>query len=434
MVTIVSLMANDGAYRGNGGNLIPITDSTISVTKEILTITRVDDETVEVDVYYEFYNEGEEKEMLIGFEAMSPYGDANFYPKKGEHPYISGFTVQVNESYLQYDVAIVMDSTYYKNGIINKISNAKALHLAENSDYVEFFYVYHFKCIVKGGKNIIKHTYRQTMSSSVMEDYSVDYVLTAANRWKHGAIEDFTLILDMGRQQRFSVQKSFFKSFDGWKINGSGIFLCEFFHLFGEDWLGILLETGKVEYKKTNFRPTSELHLSSFHSWILPVKFDALSWSLPGIFYITKLYPDPIDDFSKKILKNYPFALKGYVFKNCDLQSYFEQQSWYTSNESYQASLDSLSEEEQEWVLKWTNSAASLLHSSVGLAPHIVQAAPSSCIIGFLPAQPPRTSPSLTINTRTAIPMKAIDITANIKPKSTKNCISSYSWYKGIKV
>lgn len=347
--------ANDGAYMGSGGILIPISDSSISVTKEILSFIKIDDETVEVDVYYEFFNDGDDKEMLIGFEAMSPYGDANFYPKKGQHPYISDFTVQVNETYLQHKVAIVEDSIYFKNGVINGISGDKAIELAENTDYVDFFYVYYFKCNMKKGKNVIQHTYRQVMSSSVAEHYSVDYVLTAANRWKGGAIEDFTLILDLGSEQRFSIRKSFFDTKEGWDINGSGLFLDEFFHLMDEDWLCVLMEKGKVIYKKRDFKPSREFHVSSFRDWMLPDKFDAASWSLPDNFNITKLYPGPIDDFSKKVLKNYPFALKGYAFNNVDLQSYFSRQYWYVKDETYDASLETLSKEEKEWVMRWSN-------------------------------------------------------------------------------
>ena len=54
--------ANDGAFYAQGNHLIPITETTISVKKEILTITRVAD-TVSgwgsmfmVNVYYEFFN------------------------------------------------------------------------------------------------------------------------------------------------------------------------------------------------------------------------------------------------------------------------------------------------------------------------------------------------------------------------------------------
>lgn len=111
---------------------------------------------------------------------------------------------------------------------------------------------------------------------------------------------------------------------------------------------------GKVTYKKRDFKPSREFHLASFRDWVLPGIFDAASCHLPENFNIAKLYPDPIDSLSMKVLKNYPFAKKGYVFKNKELQSYFERQSWYTPNDSYKASLDSLSEEESEWVLRWS--------------------------------------------------------------------------------
>ena len=117
LVSCPSLYANDGAFRGSGGNLIPIIDSSVSVQKEILTITRVNERFVEVDVYYEFLNEGEAKELLIGFEAMSPSGDVTTLPKGGEHPYISGFTVRVNDAIIGYKVSMVRDTAYFQNGV-----------------------------------------------------------------------------------------------------------------------------------------------------------------------------------------------------------------------------------------------------------------------------------------------------------------------------
>ena len=85
------------------------------------------------------------------------------------------------------------------------------------------------------------------------------------------------------------------------------------------------------------------------------MKFDAASWNLPDNFNITKLYPHPKDSFSKKVLKNYPFARKGYIFNSNYIQEYFDKQDWYSPNPDYKATLKSLSKEEQEWVLKWSD-------------------------------------------------------------------------------
>ena len=45
--------ANDGVFYASGNQLIPITETDISVKKEVLTLNRVGDH-IEVTVYYEF--------------------------------------------------------------------------------------------------------------------------------------------------------------------------------------------------------------------------------------------------------------------------------------------------------------------------------------------------------------------------------------------
>jgi hypothetical protein len=57
--------ANDGAYRVNGNQLIPMYETDISVKKEILSIRRLNDKQAEVDVYYEFLNPKEAKYLEV---------------------------------------------------------------------------------------------------------------------------------------------------------------------------------------------------------------------------------------------------------------------------------------------------------------------------------------------------------------------------------
>ena len=52
--------ANDGVFYASGNQLIPITETDISVKKEVLTLNRVGDH-LEVTVYYEFFNPVGEK-------------------------------------------------------------------------------------------------------------------------------------------------------------------------------------------------------------------------------------------------------------------------------------------------------------------------------------------------------------------------------------
>jgi len=42
-----------------------------------------------------------------------------------------------------------------------------------------------------------------------------------------------------------------------------------------------------------------------------------------------------LDDLSKKILHNLPFARRGYVFKSPEIQAYYSRQPWYMPDPGY---------------------------------------------------------------------------------------------------
>jgi len=52
------------------------------------------------------------------------------------------------------------------------------------------------------------------------------------------------------------------------------------------------------------------------------------------------------------ILRNLPYAKRGYVFDTYYLVSFFSTQSWYVENSKYKPSFSALSKNEQEWVKK----------------------------------------------------------------------------------
>ena len=59
---------------------------------------------------------------------------------------------------------------------------------------------------------------------------------------------------------------------------------------------------------------------------------------------------DSVKEFKLIILKNLPYAFKGAVFKDKRLNIYFSQFKWYKPNKNYTPSLSSLSEEDKEWI------------------------------------------------------------------------------------
>jgi len=75
MILSLNLFGNDGTYTLSGNQLIPIKESKISIKKEVLTITRIEDKNLDVKVEYTLFNPTKTKEILVGFEAAEPYGD-----------------------------------------------------------------------------------------------------------------------------------------------------------------------------------------------------------------------------------------------------------------------------------------------------------------------------------------------------------------------
>ena len=56
-----------------------------------------------------------------------------------------------------------------------------------------------------------------------------------------------------------------------------------------------------------------------------------------------------------RILKNLPFAYRGYVFKSKELQDVFNRATWYIPTPSYVPNTSSLTEGERRWVNYWAN-------------------------------------------------------------------------------
>lgn len=353
-----SISANDGAFFGRGNQLIPIVDSNISVKKEILRITKLpsaekyDIEYVQIDVYYEFYNDTSEKEVLVGFEAARPSGDVNGWPIKGEHPYMKGFTVEMNGQNLDYGV------TYYKKyyhvngaklGGDYRLTDEEA-NEGHDGNWIPFDYVYYFNANFKPGLNIIKHRYRLAISSGIYAPMQIEYVLTAANRWANNRIDDFTLILDLKDTAGYRIQKTFFDSPEQWTHSGTAENSGR-----GAPWekRGIFIksEGKRVVFKAKNFHPEGELKIANPRMpYILGTDpFDAkidtvLPHHSPGVYYKAVDYP------SYRIIRNLPYAINGYDFKNQAIKGYYSKQKWYKVDYQYKPVRASLDVEVRMWL------------------------------------------------------------------------------------
>ncbi len=353
----LSAFANDGAYFAAGNQLIPIHETDISIQKEILTVKKSNNKLIEVTVYYEFFNPSREKELIVGFEAISPSGDVEGAPKKGLHPYMRDFTVNMNGSPLKYQVAYVADSLYNQNGKIKTIDLAN-FDGNTSGNYVDFFYVYHFKAKFKKGKNIVKHTYTFDVSGGIDYNFQFDYVLTAANRWANKQIDDFTLNIEMEDFEDFYIDKTFFKRKDEWKIEGVGKvrdIKATPNSPLDRNALEFAVKSGKLVFQKKNFSPKGELSIYSHNLYIHEILSTDRDFYLPfSIYQADNInFEESLSSFQKKILRNLPFARRGYVFNDPELKEYYESLYWYMPDPQYSPAISKLHKSEQQWIEQW---------------------------------------------------------------------------------
>lgn len=379
-------IANDGVFYASGNQLIPITETDISVRKEVLTLNRVGDH-IEVTVYYEFFNPVGEKELLVGFEAKSPYNDMrDFETCFPFHPRIRNFKVYMNGESLPFEVTNVSSvrydeekypttPPYYRNGNIQGWTRQQIMDTMAVWDYpsIPIDYVYHFKAKFRPGLNIIYHTYDFDLSFSIGEEYYFPYVLTAANRWANHQIDDFTLNINMGDHESFRIKQTFFDKSTDWTINGLGMAMKCDWPTWDTVKNGVIfhIQKGSVSFHKQNFHPDGELHVAKdaliicmWSDWNNEqttseeekfIKgFKTQYFSLDTAFISG--YFEKVPQFTpeqRRILRNLPFAYRGYIFKSKPLQDYFESTDWYLPNPEYDGNTAVFSEEERKWVEFW---------------------------------------------------------------------------------
>lgn len=395
-ICAVFASANDGVFYTKGNQLIPVSETDISVKKEVLTLNRVGDK-IEVTVYYEFFNPADEKEVLVGFEAAAPdtYFNEQSIRQFPQHPYMSNFKVVLNGEPLSYEVAHVArydenwkyipDPQYYVDGKI-KSATSKDLYQQEwfinggDDGPVEHpLYVYHFNAQFRPGLNIIQHTYDFDISYERNGcTYDFFYVLTAANRWANHQIDDFTLYVNMADHTSFHISPLFFKSADEWEIQGTGKYtIGSLPYQARQDSIFFHMQHGNIRFHKKNFHPDGELAMTIDYPWSL--------WMICDLdhleFFDSESYVnsfkeqyEPVNadyairekdtfDYNslfsleqRRILRNLPFAYRGYIFNTKELQDYYESTVWYIPNPQYKADFEELSEDEQHWVEYWTLS------------------------------------------------------------------------------
>lgn len=305
-IALFILQSNDSVINGSGTDIFPISETRVSIKKEILTLT-LKDNRMFVDVYYEFYNPDERKELILGFVVppsydREPEDSTNIEDRV---PIINQFTVLVNNKQAPYELDLLKDTPF------------DSLKQIEG----EWHYAYHFKANFKSGLNIVKHTYNFEggFDSGGGEFYS--YILKTAKNWANSEIEDFTLNLDLGTQKVFWIYNISQKN--NWKIIGSG--KNEVGYTGAQNFI---LKEGYVTYHEKNFSPLRDIDI------YIPSIIE--NYNKEDIIYqACNARREALETLDKKRLglaRNFFFAKNGYDFKNNEIKDFYSSYFWYIPN------------------------------------------------------------------------------------------------------
>lgn len=373
-LTTVMTYANDGEFHISGNHLVPISNTDIKIVKEVLTI-RLSDTTdyTYVDVDYTFLNTSSEpKTIKMGFEAKIE-DDWAYLPAETHkgHPSIWNFNVEMNGKHVNHtnEYAFYEDSVHldYKNFPVDKTKWVlggkeyrdmddgtwwdQGLMNRATKEFKPYAHVYLFSATFLPGENKIHHTYIYDCGRAITEDFMVRYWLTPAMRWNASKIEDFTLRIVAEGSKHFRISGPFDKgSFN--IANGMGKHRKSQYG--GKE---VVLRNATIEYHCKDFIPDADLWINSFDGNLYNDKHKKGITAQTGAYYrygnfFGRLQNgfEGFNDFEKRVIRNLPYASRGYVFKDKKLADYFSQFYWYMPDPEWQASTKDFSPREREFI------------------------------------------------------------------------------------
>ena len=101
-------------------------------------------------------------------------------------------------------------------------------------------------------------------------------------------------------------------------------------------------------FQKKNFKINGDLFLYA-QNYLGIQNLDYIPFS----YYQEDKINEPQNEFQRKVLKNLPFARRGYIFQNQDLNDFYRKLEWYIPNPNYEPNVEILTENEKKWIEKW---------------------------------------------------------------------------------
>jgi hypothetical protein len=314
--------ANDGVFYATGNTLVPLKETTIRLKKEILNLERKGD-WMQVDIYFEFFNPGPDKELTVGF--VTPPADGDVTDDEAKHPQVKDFMVMADDRLLTYKVA-KMEETGFR-------VNSKT---ASGYDFVYYFTIRFVK-----GITVIKHSYLYRGGGSVEASKDFDYRLTTGTTWANSGIDDFELNINMGDNSYYSVPAGFGPSPAAWQLAGIGRIskiaaAVPYMAEGGNKLKMVYLRKGKLQLRATGFKPLQDLSITfwQLHNEInlwcdKTVRNDFANFMELVWGDSTEAAVGKLSDSELRLYRNLNYARMGYDFKDETLKKAFSKYNWY---------------------------------------------------------------------------------------------------------
>lgn len=353
LLLIIPAFANDGVFYASGNTLVPLQETKISLKKEVLKFYIHDYSWMRVEVDFEFYNPGAARKLTVGFVAPPADGDAT--SEEMSHPQIKNFTVAVNGAKLNYQIKRIREKKF------------KLTNFSTNEDD----FVFYFPTTFKKGLNRVRHTYIFRGGGSVELERVFDYVITTGKSWANKQIDDFELQLHLDNGI-YAIPATFSENGTDakWQIIGDGVIDDKAEKLFEVEDAQVSrmahLNSGYFLLKEKNFRPAKEITIAEYNTaagWIRRWCKDANKCPdadekrtlLAHLSVDCRFNPDwedvkELTNEDLKIIRNFPYAVRGLPFKDKILNDFYTQFFWYKPNPAVTIENIKLSKAESKFL------------------------------------------------------------------------------------
>ena len=351
----VNLLANNWEFGSEGGHIVPMNMSDITIKSEKLhfKLEKVKEEydSYEMVVTVRFvFDSPVAGEKYIGF--ITPEGGGDDWWDKKNH--FKNFRTAVNgknvntasyrlTDFIPKDVKQLEEVKKY----FKEYDEEKA---KREADYYKKSFVHYFKANFKKGENVVEHSYRY--DGSVGNGYvNFNYVWTTISKWKNQKVNDFEVIVEPGNA---FIEMPVMKMKNGkemkWELAGEGnmdygykIFSDENDKEDKHKYLYAKLKKGYLHFRTKDFKPENEFYLTVITSldanYYFPEKtekgfklrdnFSDAGVAGTNLEYYLEHDLKNITDDELRIIRNYPYALAGYDFPDKKLKDYFSKFLWY---------------------------------------------------------------------------------------------------------